>query len=204
MNSMSWSLILIPLASAFSCWLVIRLFFLLLFHPRKSISWLGLRIQGVLPHQQSKIASGIGKYVAQNFFSGQLIEEKITDPKNLQKIMPVVEEHIDDFLRNKLKKQMPIVGMFIGDKTITSLKSVFLKELENLFPVIMKNFASNLQSELDIEKLVSDKINAISLEEAEGIFKTTLSAEIRLLSILSATTGLLIGALTALILAFAG
>jgi uncharacterized membrane protein YheB (UPF0754 family) len=66
----------------------------------------------------------------------------------------------------------------------------------------MKNFASNLQAELDLEKLVADKINTISLDEAEAMFKRNLSAEIRRLSILAASTGLLIGALTALILVF--
>src|SRR5512138_4044859 len=111
---MAWWLLLIPISSALSCWLVIRLFLYLLFRR-------------VIPRKQSSIAASVGKAVADNFFSGEMIEQKITDPKNLQKIMPVVEEHIDDFLRNKLKKQMPVVGMFIGDKTINSLKEVFVR-----------------------------------------------------------------------------
>ena len=148
------------------------------------------------------IATNVGKFVAQHFFSSQMIEEKITDPKNFKKIMPVVEEHIDDFLRNKLKKQMPIVGMFIGDKTINSLKSIFVAELENLFPEVMRNFASNIQEELNIEKLVSEKLNSIQLNDVETLLKKNLTAEISLLSILSAITGFLIGILTALVLVF--
>ena len=200
---MFWWFIIIPITTAFGCWLVIRLFFSVLFHPAKPISVAGLRIQAALPQKQSAIATSIGKYVAQNFFSGQMIEEKITDPGNLEKIMPVVEEHIDDFLRNKLKKQMPIVGMFIGDKTISSLKEVFIKELENLFPQVMKNFASNMQEEFDIEKMISEKINAISLREVEIMLKKNLSAEIGLLSTLAVFIGLIIGTLTALLLNFA-
>jgi uncharacterized membrane protein YheB (UPF0754 family) len=131
-----------------------------------------------------------------------LIEQKITDPAILQKIMPAIEEHIDDFLRHKLKKQMPIVGIFIGDKTIGSLKKVFIDELETLFPKIMSNYASNLASSLDIQTLVSRKIESVSLNEVEIAFHDNFSRELRLAQILSVSIGLLIGFITALIIFF--
>lgn len=184
---MTWWLILIPASTAFSCWLTIKLFFFFLF-------------QRVLPQKQPGIANKIGKAAAENFFSDKMMEEKITDPKNLQKIMPVVEEHIDDFLRNKLKKQLPVVGMFIGDKTINSLKTVFITELENLFPQVMKSFASNLKDDLNVEKLVAKKINSVSIASLKDAFYKNLSGEIRLLSIISASLGFLIGSITAVII----
>jgi uncharacterized membrane protein YheB (UPF0754 family) len=186
---MDWWLLLIPVSSAFSCWLVIRLFFFFLFRR-------------VLPKKRSLLAAKIGKAAAENFFSEEIMEEKIADPKNLQKIMPVVEEHIDDFLRNKLKKQMPVVGMFIGDKTINSMKAVFMSELENLFPQVMKNFASNLKDDLGIEKLVAEKINSVPAPVLEKAFYNNLSGEIRLLSISCASIGFLIGCITAVIILF--
>jgi len=156
----------------------------------------------ILPHKQKQLSLLIGRSVAENFISAEMIEQKITDPKNLQKIMPVVEEHIDDFLRNKLKKQMPVIGMFIGDKTINSLKEVFIKELEHLFPQVMKNFASNMKEDLDIEQLVSEKINAISIPQLEKTVRSNLSTEIRYLSVSSAAVGLAIGIITAIIIYF--
>jgi hypothetical protein len=39
---------------------------------------------------------------------------------------------------------MPMIGMFIGEKTINELKAVFITELESLFPVIMKSYLGNL------------------------------------------------------------
>src|SRR5262245_8340028 len=164
---MAWKLFLIPAASAFSCWLVIKIFFSILFRPHQPRSFLGLKLQGILPKKQSAIAAGIGKFVAEQFFSLTTIEEKISDPSILQKIMPVIEEHIDDFLRNKLKKEMPFIGMFVGDKTIESLKKVFMTELEILFPKIMRSYASNLIADLNIEQLISKKIEAASIQEIE-------------------------------------
>lgn len=79
------------------------------------------------------------------------IQKKIIDPDNIKKMMPMIEEHIDHFLKVKLAKEMPMIGMFIGDKTITQLKTVFMAELEELFPVVMKNYMKSLQNELSAD-----------------------------------------------------
>lgn len=197
---MTWWLILIPLTCAFSSWLVAKLFLIFIFRPYQPRSIFGVKIQGILPAKQYSLAAQSGRFVAEEFFSMKLIEEKITDPANLQKIMPAIEEHIDDFLRNKLKKEMPFIGMFVGDKTINSLKKVFITELETLFPKIMRKYASNLATELDIEQLVAKKINAISLRETEILFRRNFSRELALGQSLSAVVGTFIGLVVMLII----
>ena len=199
-ESMTWQLFLIPIASAFSCWLVIKLFLTALFRPHQPRSLFGFQVQGILPKKQSAIATSSARLVAEQFFSLKTIEEKIADPATLQKIMPLIEEHIDDFLRNKLKKEMPFIGMFVGDKTIGSLKKVFMTELETLFPNIMRSYASNLISDLNIEQMVRKKIAAASIEEIETSLKKNLSNELRLVQLMSALVGLIIGIIVMVII----
>jgi len=199
---MAWKLFLIPIASAFGCWLVIKLFFTILFRPYHARSVLGFRIQGILPQKRSAIAAGAGKFVAEQFFSASIIEEKISDPATLQKILPLIEEHIDDFLRNKLKKEMPFIGMLIGDKTIGSLKKVFMAELATLFPNIMRNYASNLIADLHVEQLVDKKIAEVSIREIEKLFKKKFSGELRVVEFASASIGLVIGLITMLVIVY--
>ena len=199
---MAWQLFLIPVTSAFSCWLVMRSFFTILFRPHQPRSMLGFQVQGILPKKQSSIAAKAGKIVAEQFFSLKTIEEKISDPSVLQKILPLIEEHIDDFLRNKLKKEMPFIGMFVGDKTVGSLKKVFMTELETLFPNIMRSYASNLITDLNIEQLVSQKIANASILEAETSFKKNFSKELRVTELISAAIGLIIGIIVMLVIAY--
>jgi len=196
---MAWWLVLIPVATALSSWITIKLLLTFLFHPQQARSILGFKVQGVLPAKKSFIASAIGKLAATQFLSAGVIEEKINDPSNLQKIMPVIEEHIDDFLRNKLKKEMPVVAMFVGDKTISSLKKVFITELETLFPKIISGFVSNIVNDLNIEQLVAQKINDVSLSDVEVTFQKELSTELRLVKLISGLIGLLIGLVTTII-----
>jgi uncharacterized membrane protein YheB (UPF0754 family) len=174
----------------------------MLFRPLQPRSILGVRVQGILPKKQSAIAAQAGKIVAEQFFSLKTIEEKITDPSILQKIMPSIEEHIDDFLRNKLKKEMPFIGMFVGDKTIGSVKKVFMAELETLFPNIIRSYASNLIADLNIEQLVSQKIAAASAKEVEASFKKNFSMELRLIELMSASIGLIIGLIVMLVIVY--
>jgi uncharacterized membrane protein YheB (UPF0754 family) len=127
------------------------------------------------------------------------IESKITDGSNLQQVMPIVETHIDNFLRNKLAAEMPIISMFIGDKTIEQLKSVFMKELEALFPVLMANYMDKLKHQLDLEAIVTEKVSNFSSDKLEEILQAIMSKEFRFIEVIGAVLGLLIGLIQVLI-----
>jgi uncharacterized membrane protein YheB (UPF0754 family) len=83
--------------------------------------------------------------------------------------------------------------MFIGDKTIGQLKTIFLKEITTLFPKVMKKFAGGLQNELNIEQLVETKIKGLPAEKLETMLSQGLSKEIRLLGLAGAAIGLIAG-----------
>ncbi len=190
---MHLGLFLIPFLSAFIGWFTLWLAIKMLFRPRNSIRVLGFSLQGIFPKRQKQIAESVAKMVNEEFFSLDFIEQKIADPAALEKIMPVIEEHIDHFLRVKLAKKMPIVSMFIGDKTINEMKSVFMDELGELFPVIMKNYVGSLKEQIDIEGMVTKKLGNFAPEKLELIVYQGLSKELRLLGLFGAMIGFLIG-----------
>jgi len=178
-----------------SIWMALKL----LFHPQQPKKILGFTLHGVFPKKQKQIAQNIGKIVGQELLSFGDIERTITNPENVQKILPLAEQHIDNFLRNKLKQSMPIVGMFIGDKTINQLKSVFMQELEELFPVIMQNYVSNIKHDLDLERIVVEKIQNFSSEKLEQMLNQILTKEFRFVEVIGAALGFFIGLLQILI-----
>ncbi len=192
---MKWWFYTIPVISAFIHWLTIWMALKMLFHPRKPKKFLWLTFHGVFPKRQQQIAESLGKIVGQELLSFGDIEKTITNPENVQKILPLAEEHIDNFLRTKLKESMPIISMFIGDKTITQLKTVFMKELEELFPVIMKNYVANLKNDLDLEKIVVEKISNFSSDKLEQMLNQILTKEFRFVEVIGAALGFFIGLL---------
>ncbi|HVU96110.1 MAG TPA: DUF445 family protein [Puia sp.] len=199
MSKLSWWFYTIPFISAFIHWLTIWMALKLLFHPRHPKKILGFTLQGVFPKRQQQIAESLGRIVGQELLSFGDIEQAITHPDNVRRILPLAEEHIDHFLRVRLKEQMPMISMFIGDKTIGQLKTVFMNQLEELFPVIMKNYVANLRHDLDLERIVVEKIASFSADRLETMLNEFLTKEFRFVEIIGAALGFLIGALQILL-----
>lgn len=196
---MNYWLILIPVISAFIGWFTNWIAIKMLFHPRNPVYILGIRIQGIFPKRQEQFAEKLGKLVAEELISFKEIEQKVTDPENLKEILPHVESHIDEFLRVRLGKAMPMISMFIGDKTINELKKIFMEEMENIFPQVMKEYMSKLQQQLDLEKIVAEKVKAFSTDKLELILIQIMSKEFRFVEILGGILGFIIGILQVLI-----
>jgi uncharacterized membrane protein YheB (UPF0754 family) len=186
-------MIMVPVISAFIGWVTIWIAIKMLFHPKKPVRILGFTIQGIFPRRQPQFAKQTGALVSNELVSFPDIEATITNEENVKKIMPLAEIHIDDFLRNKLKVAFPMIGMLIGEKTIGTLKTIFMNELETIFPIIIKGYVQNLQADLDLENMVAAKIAAISPDKLEAKLYQALAKELRLIQIFGAALGFLMG-----------
>jgi uncharacterized membrane protein YheB (UPF0754 family) len=197
---MPWTNYIIPvLLSTFTGWVTTWIAIKMLFHPRNPVNILGFKLQGIFPKNQKLIAQKLGQVVSKEFLSFAEIEAKVTNPENLQKLKPEIEAHIDKFLREKLTDLFPMLSMFIGDKTINQLKGAFLLELENLFPILMKSYMTKLEKDLDLEKIVTEKVASFSSEKLEDILNQITKKEFQFLEVIGGVFGFLIGLLQVLI-----
>lgn len=192
---MNFWLLLIPFISAFIGWVTNLLAIKMLFHPRNPITILGFTIHGIFPKRQQQFAEKLGKLVGQELLSFAEIEAQLTAGENLSKLSPIVEEHLDHFLRHKLSAEMPIISAFIGEKTITKLKAVFLEEMNLLFPTLMKKYAQQLEEDLDLERIVTEKVANFSSEKLEGLLYQIMSKEFTFVEVIGGIIGFLIGIL---------
>jgi len=74
-----------------------------------------------------------------------LIEENKTS--SFTTLMPFIDEKLDGFFKERLVQKMPIVSMFIGEKTIAQLKEVFIEELSNLFPDLIYQLSQSIHEQ---------------------------------------------------------
>lgn len=196
---MNYWLVLIPLISAFIGWFTNWIAIKMLFHPKLPVNILGIKVQGIFPKRQQQFAEKLGKLVSNELLSFADIESKITNPQNVEKLLPQIEAHIDHFLRVKLKEVFPVINMFIGDKTIETLKQTFVTELKELFPIIMKNYMNHLQHDLDLEKIVINKVASFSSDKLEDILTQIMSKEFKFVEIIGGVLGLIIGIIQVLL-----
>ncbi|MEY2812408.1 MAG: hypothetical protein RI991_1403 [Bacteroidota bacterium] len=192
---MSIWLISIPFISAFIGWFTNWIAIKMLFHPKEPTKILFITFQGVFPKRQRQFAEKLGKMVSTELISFKEIEEKIVNPENIKKLMPFVEAKVDDFLRRKLSDAFPIISMFIGDSTINQLKTIFMAELDIIFPEMIASYMKNLESQLDLEKIVTEKVYGFSSDKMEAILVQIMSKEFKFIEVIGAVLGFIIGLL---------
>lgn len=196
---MNYWLLIIPFAGAFIGWLIAGISLRFLFYPRSPKKILGFTYLGIIPAQRQKLTDAVASF-AGGLVSSKSITDKINEPGSLTKVMPVIEDHMDDFLRNRLKKEMPMIGMLIGDKTINTLKATFMTEIENLLPLVIDKFVENISSGNSIPLLISQKLNAIPAADIEKALVPGLAPVWTRVRVVGALIGFITGLVQLLIL----
>jgi hypothetical protein len=148
--------LLIPILVGAFGWFIVWALVKLVFYPSQAID--------IGPFKWESLAN---KWVNQIDLS-ELIPQ-LTHNDSFESLKPIMNEKLDDFFRHKLSVKLPMISMFIGDKTIEELKGVFMEELAILFPVLITQFSANLNKEvqqqwqLKFSKIVLDKITKATI-----------------------------------------
>lgn len=185
--------ILIPLISAFIGWITNWVAIKMLFHPREPKKFLGITFHGIFPKRQKQFAEKLGKVISTELISFDDIKSKMMQPSTVEKVMPLIRERLDGFIKTKLTEKMPILSMFIGNNTLDQIKESMVEELANSLPEMLDKLGSEMKAELDVEKIVADKVNNFSSDKLEQILLSIMSKEFRFVEIIGAVLGLMIG-----------
>ncbi|MBP6455620.1 MAG: DUF445 family protein [Chitinophagaceae bacterium] len=190
---------ILPIISAFIGWFTNYIAIKMLFHPKIEKNILGLKFQGIFPKRQKQFAEKLGTLVSKELISFKDIESKIISPENLNTIMPLIDEKMEIFLSQKLSKEMPVLSMFISNDTVSKIKTVLIKDIEEFLPEVMLKLSKNIEQKLDIEHLVVQKVSNFSSDKLESILQAIMQKEFRFIEIIGAVLGFLIGILQLII-----
>ena len=151
-------IVLLPLLVACFGWLISWGFIKIIFFPHQSI-----RIAGRQWH--SLFAKKAGQ------ISMHQILPPLTQGDSFQKLLPFIDSKLDEFFKERLVQKMPVISMFIGDKTITQLKEVFLEELEQIFPGLLSEFTQSTATAflLNIETKWAKELETYLLKATQKI-----------------------------------
>ena len=152
--------------------------------------------------RQNDVANALGHYAEKELMNPAFLKEKIASPEILQKAMPVIETHIDEFLHKKLKESLPVISMFIGERVLNQLKDLFVKELEKLFPVVMSGFVDDAAKSIDIKTEIYKRVSSLDIEEIEKQFYQKQGSRINQLKWLAFLFGLAVGIMELVIVYF--
>lgn len=150
----------------------------------------------IIPAKMPVIAGAAGRYASGKILNMDVIAAKITDPANLAAMRPFIEEHIDTFLKVKLKEKMPAIAMFVGEKTLDTMKASLMDEIDILLPNLLQKYAGNLGDKINIESMLVAKINELPVAE---LLNKHLKKEKMMFQLFGALSGLVIGVVLLLV-----
>ena len=188
-------LYLLPVIAALIGWVTNYLAVKMLFHPKLPIRLMGISIQGVFPKRQGQLARKLGELVDQELFSVEEVSKKIKELSTSPRTMDQIGKRIERTIREKLVKSFPMLSMFLSDGMVTKVTETFKEELRDFMAQSADDLSTKLERELDVRKMVREKVEAFSTEKLEEILVSLMKKEFRFIELVGALLGFLIGCL---------
>ncbi len=189
----------LPIIAAFIGWFTNYLAVKMLFHPRKPIRFLGMTIQDVFPKRQELFAQKLGVLVSKELISMDELVSKMNQGNLSNDVLPLIEKRIDHFIQVKLKEEIPLLSMFIKGSTIENIKSGMISEVESMLPEVMSKVTERIQSQVNVEQIVFEKVKNFSSDKLEEILYSIMKKEFVFIEVIGAVLGFIIGIIQILI-----
>jgi len=161
-----------------------------------NLAFTGYLFGKIIPAKMPLLASAAGRYASDQLLNMDVIAAKLTDPKSVAEMRPFIEQHIDTFLKVKLKEKMPAIAMFVGEKTLDTMKASLMEEIDILLPNLLQRYAGNLSQNINIEQALATKMNNLPVAQ---LLSKHLKKEKLLFQLFGAAVGLVIGVVLGLL-----
>lgn len=171
----------------------------MLFWPRRPINLGFYIIQGVLPKRQAQIARSLGELVDQELLSLDDVLERINTPAIQDKLVDKVSEVMRDRLGELLPRIIPARLIQI---IVETLDKIMRQESANMIDELFISGREYLTEEIQISKIVEEKVNAYDLGQLEVMIKGISAPELTFIEVLGGVMGFIIGLVQVAIILF--
>lgn len=183
-------LLSLPFLTALTAWATAYLLIRSVLYPLKPFRIAGLSIQGFLPAYLQNNTAEIANLLTQEIMTNLQREEVTIDTAAVK---PLIEAHLDAYLRIRLKEKMPVIASFIGDSTLAKLKDSMIEEIDALLPQVMASVVSSAISPGKVNGKITTIIAGITPQKIEHFAAPALKGVRTRVSLLFTLLGLLIG-----------
>jgi uncharacterized membrane protein YheB (UPF0754 family) len=184
---------LLPLIAAAIGWLTNYVAIKMLFHPREPLNLGFFTLQGLFPKRKDELAQKLGEIVARDLISVEELIERLKSEKNQAIIRDFLDERLEHFLETRFRQVLPKVSMWISSRALQKVKLILLAEFMEQLPKLLDQVAGREARAINVEKIVADKVKDFSPDQLEKMLHDILAKEFRMIELLGAVLGFLIG-----------
>lgn len=163
------------------------------------IPLVGIDLQGLLPKRRTEIAVSIGEVVEKELIDIDDILKKISNDENKTVILNKIKMAISDNISKKIPLLVPFI---IKNGIVQYIEEQIDKEAPSLMESLIKDLYEKASKEIEISKMIEDKINEIDLIKLEEITVSIAKKELKHIEVLGGILGALIGLVQGIITQF--
>jgi uncharacterized membrane protein YheB (UPF0754 family) len=171
-------------------WTTNKLAIKMLFRPVNPHKILGITIQGVFPRRKDQIAISLAEIIEQELLSKEVLMDQLLDEDKLEGIKSKLKTVIIDKLAEGIP---PMAAMFVGGDIKAFIKKYIDKHGDEIFNEMIGEFRNIGLENIDIHKLVKNRIDELDFVEFEKIIFGLMNKELHFVEIIGLFLGGLIG-----------
>lgn len=191
---------LLPIIASFIGYLTNWVAVKMLFHPRKEINLYLFKIQGVFPKRQGALAESLGEVVSRELINIVEIKASLSEGDFEKEIYAFFEQKIDEWVRDKLVENFPMIKMFLSEELMQKVKNMLLEEFKKSLPFMLDAFLDTFEKKVDVKAIVANRVKEFSSDKLELILIEILKKEFRTIEIIGGVLGFAIGLIQVLLI----
>lgn len=180
-------------------WITNLLAIKMLFRPFDPINipFINFKIQGLIPKRKAEIAQSIGETIETELLSMDEIIDRLIKGNNMDEILCLLKERISIIVSQHLPSIIP--SAFKG-MIVKYIDDVIDSEGEKIITEFIENISKKAASNVEISKIIEDKVNEFDMEKLESIVIKIAKTELKHIEVLGGILGFIIGIFQGLII----
>jgi uncharacterized membrane protein YheB (UPF0754 family) len=183
----------LPLIGALIGWLTNYIAIKMLFHPRDEVRFFFIPIQGAFPKRQKDFARKLGQIVSEELVSVEDLTAHLKEKATSQAILDHIAMLLEEALATRLPRAFPMLAMLMSGDKAEKIKSFLRAQIGSLNEELIDKLSSELEEELDVHRIVEEKVAAFSSDKLEEILFSIMRREFKFVEMVGAVLGFLIG-----------
>jgi uncharacterized membrane protein YheB (UPF0754 family) len=192
----------LPLIGALIGWLTNYIAIKMLFHPKNKVKIFFLSVQGVFPKRQKALARKLGQIVSEELVSAQDVTAHLKEKATSEAVLNHIALKLEEGISKRLPGAFPILAMLKSSDMADKIKNMLLDQMGGLNEELIDKLSGELEEELDVQRIVEEKVSAFSSDKLEEILFSIMRREFKFIEMVGAVLGFFIGVAQILLLSF--
>ncbi len=190
----------LPVIGALIGWLTNYIAIKMLFHPRQERRIFFIPVQGVFPKRQKDFARKLGQIVSEELVSAEDITAHLKEKATSEAVLDHIAMRLEEGIAKRLPRAFPMLAMFMSSDMAEKIKNFLMGQIGSLNEELIDKLSDELEEELDVHRIVEEKVAAFSSDKLEEILFSIMRREFKFVELVGAVLGFLIGVAQVLLL----